>query len=111
MYVHVHGARCPNYLMYGSILFIGRRVGDVTKILSWGVNWINITGKIALIKAILKSIPIFLCSTLFAPARILSSLRKEIRIFLWKGEKGGDKKFHLVKWDVVRSEKDKGAWS
>ena len=30
MYVHVHGARCPDDLMYGSILFIAQRVGDIT---------------------------------------------------------------------------------
>ena len=30
MYVHVHGARCLDYLMYSSVLFTGRRVGDVT---------------------------------------------------------------------------------
>ena len=30
MYVHVHGARSPDVLMYGSVLFVGRRVGDVT---------------------------------------------------------------------------------
>ena len=31
MYVHVHGAICPNDLMYGSVLFIGQRVGDITR--------------------------------------------------------------------------------
>ena len=30
MNVHVHGARCPNVLVCSSILFAGRRVGDVT---------------------------------------------------------------------------------
>ena len=30
MYVHVHGARRPDDLMYSSILFVGRRVWDVT---------------------------------------------------------------------------------
>ena len=30
MYVHVHGASCPDDLMYCSILFANQRVGDVT---------------------------------------------------------------------------------
>ena len=30
MNVHVHGARCPNVLVCSSVLFAGRRVGDVT---------------------------------------------------------------------------------
>ena len=34
MYVHVHGARFPDDLMYGSILFTGRRVGEVIEVFS-----------------------------------------------------------------------------
>ena len=30
MYVHVHGASCSDSEWYGSILFVGQRVGDVT---------------------------------------------------------------------------------
>ena len=30
MNVHVHGARCPDVLVCSSVLFAGRRVGDVT---------------------------------------------------------------------------------
>ena len=30
MYVHVHGDISPDVLMYGSVLFLDRRVGDVT---------------------------------------------------------------------------------
>ena len=30
MYVHVHGDRCSDDLMYSSVLFANRRVGDVT---------------------------------------------------------------------------------
>ena len=33
MYVHVHGARCPDDLTYSSILFVSRRVRNVTPIL------------------------------------------------------------------------------
>ena len=32
MYVHVHGAIFPDVCGYGSILFSGRRVGDVTSV-------------------------------------------------------------------------------
>ena len=31
MYVHVHGASCPDVWWFGSILFTGQRVGDVTE--------------------------------------------------------------------------------
>ena len=30
MYVHVHGASCSNVYGYGRVLFVDRRVGDVT---------------------------------------------------------------------------------
>ena len=31
MNVHVHGARCPNFLACSSVLFAGWRVGDITE--------------------------------------------------------------------------------
>ena len=32
MHVHVHGARCPDDLVYSSVLFAGRRIEDATTI-------------------------------------------------------------------------------
>jgi hypothetical protein len=41
------------------------------KINSWGARWLNLTGKVVLIKAVLASIPIYQSSLLLAPVTII----------------------------------------
>lgn len=67
------------------------------KILSWGAIWLNLAGKVVLIKYVLSSLPIYHCSILLAPAKILSSFDALLRKFLWQGGKNnGGKKFAIV---------------
>ena len=43
-----------------------------------------------------------------APKKVISSICKEIRKFLWQGGKTQTKKFHLVKWDTIKRAKSQG---
>ena len=55
-----------------------------------------------LVKEVLSSLPVYQASFLRAPKTIMDQFSKLIRDFLWKGGKGNQKKFHLVKWDNVK---------
>ena len=55
-----------------------------------------------LVKAVLSSLLVYQASFLLAPKSIMDQFSKLIRDFLWKGGKGNQRKFHLVKWDNVK---------
>jgi hypothetical protein len=57
------------------------------KITSWGANWLNIAGKIILIKLVMASIPIYQSSFLLAPATTIQKIEALQRWFLWEGGK------------------------
>jgi len=57
------------------------------KISSWGANWLNLAGKVVLIKAVLTSIPIYQSSLLLAPACVIQKIESLQRRFLWEGGK------------------------
>ena len=78
------------------------------KIHSLGSKWLNLAGKTVLIKSILSSYPIYISSMVLAPRNVIISICKEIRKFLWQGGKVQSKKFHLVKWEMVKRPKLQG---
>ena len=45
---------------------------------------------------------------ILTPKSVINSICMEIRKFLWQGGKVQKKKFHLVKWDIVKRPKSKG---
>jgi hypothetical protein len=57
------------------------------KISSWGANWLNLAGKVVLIKAVLTSIPIYQSSFLLAPGSVIQKIESLQRRFLWEGGK------------------------
>ena len=73
-----------------------------SKIKSWGGQWLTKAGKINLVKSVLSSLPIYQASFLLAPKMITERVSKLIHDFLWQGGKGSQRKFHLVKWDIVK---------
>ena len=75
------------------------------KILFLGTHWLNIAGKSTLIQSILSAYPIYISSMVLSPNIITNNISMEIRKFLWQGGKVQSKKFHLVKWDVVKTPK------
>jgi len=48
------------------------------KIQSWGFSWLNLAGKIVLIKYVLSSLPIFQFSAMLAPSSILKKMEEWI---------------------------------
>ena len=75
---------------------------------SWGIKWLNLVGKIMLVKAIISSLPIFIYSSLLPHVGVMSSLNKEIRMLLQHGGKDSQNKFHILNWEIVRTEKIRG---
>jgi hypothetical protein len=47
------------------------------RINSWGANWLNLAGKVVLIKAVLASIPIYQSSLLLAPSTVIQKDRSD----------------------------------
>eukprot|EP00253_Pinus_taeda_P034761 PITA_34761 len=73
-----------------------------TKITGLGGHWLTKAGKLILIKSVLSALPIYQAAFLLAPKSVTDQISKNFREFLWKGGKGNQNKFHLVKWDVVK---------
>eukprot|EP00253_Pinus_taeda_P019011 PITA_19011 len=78
---------------------------------SWGVSWLNLVGKVILIKVILLALPIYQYAVILAPASIHKHMEIILRSFLWLGGKQESKKFSLVKWDQVTLPYEKGGLS
>jgi len=74
---------------------------------SWGSRWLNLAGRVVLIKSFLLDLPIFQFSSLLAPKGILKYLAQPILKFLWQG-KSNHKKFHLVYWHTFTLPKKSG---
>jgi hypothetical protein len=68
------------------------------RIRSWGANWLNLAGKLVLIKAVLSSISIYQSALLLAPRTVIQKVEVMIRHFLWEGGKQTGRRLHLVKW-------------
>ena len=73
----------------------------------WKRQYISKGGRITLIKSTLASIPLYQMSLFHMPKLVARRLEKLQRDFSWGGANGG-KKGHLVKWEVVCVDKEKG---
>jgi len=79
------------------------------KIHGWGSIWLNLAGKVVLIKAVLNSYLLYQSSLLLAPAKVISQIEGLVRSFLWKsGNAGGGKKFALVSWKIIKLPRPEG---
>ena len=56
-----------------------------SKIQGWGSTWLNLAGKVVLIKAVLNNYLIYQSSLLLAPAKTINQIEGLIRSFLWQG--------------------------
>jgi hypothetical protein len=74
----------------------------------WGAFWLNLAGRTVLIKSVLSALPIFQFSSLLAPQNVKNSISILLRRFLWEGGKTDKKKYHLIKWDIVKHPKESG---
>eukprot|EP00253_Pinus_taeda_P004755 PITA_04755 len=73
----------------------------------WKIRSLNLAGRLVLTNIVLKSIPIFMLSSIPAPKRILHQMRSIQRNFLWgKGEE--NKKWALIAWEKMCKPKNHG---
>ena len=73
----------------------------------WKRQYISKGGRVTLIKSTLASMPIYQMSIFRMPKVVAKRLEKVQRDFLWGGG-NIEGKIHLVKWEVVCKDKDKG---
>ena len=73
----------------------------------WKRQYIFKGGRVTLIKSTLASMPIYQMSIFRMPKVVARRLEKVQRDFLW-GEGNMEGKTHLVNWEVVCTDKDKG---
>ncbi|WKA01540.1 hypothetical protein VitviT2T_019818 [Vitis vinifera] len=73
----------------------------------WKQQYISKGGRVTLIKSTLASMPIYQMSIFIMPKVVARRLEKVQRDFLWGGG-NMEGKIHLVKWEVVCTNKDKG---
>lgn len=58
-------------------------------------------------QSVLASIPYYTMQVTSIPSGVCEAIDKRIRNFLW-GNKEGERKIHLVRWEVVTRLKDQG---
>ena len=80
------------------------------KMKSWGLRWLNLAGKLVLIKSILVSYAICTSAIFLTPKSTINGIIIVTNKFLWRGEKTQGKKFHLVNWDKNLEDKKWWAW-
>ena len=73
----------------------------------WKRQYISKGGKITLIKSTMASMPIYQMSLFRMPKVVARRLEKIQRDFLWGGG-NLERKAHLVNWEVVCADKEKG---
>ena len=78
------------------------------KITGWGTSWLNMAGKVILIKVVLNSYLLYQCSLLLTLVKIMSQIEGLMRSFLWQGGDNGGKKFALVNWKTVKLPESEG---
>lgn len=66
-----------------------------------GYTWLNVAGKLVLIKFVLSSLPIFQFSVILDPSCILRKMEALIRKFFWKGGNQNENRIPLVSWGKV----------
>lgn len=86
-----------------------KKVVDVfeSRLATWKARMLSIGGRVVLIKAVLESLPIYYFSLYKAPRKVIETLERIMRKFLWTGSNVGNK-VHWVCWDRVTTPKKYG---
>ncbi|CAN1270601.1 Putative ribonuclease H protein At1g65750 [Linum perenne] len=74
---------------------------------TWKARMLSFGGRVTLLKSVLSQLPIFYFSILRAPMSVIKELERIQNRFLWEGG-GGDRKQHLVRWDIVKAPMSSG---
>ena len=79
------------------------------KIKGWGSTWLNLVGKVVLIKVVLNSYLLYQSSLLLASAKTIIKIEGLVRSFLWQGGSvGRGKKFATVSWKTIKLLRSEG---
>ena len=81
VYLGIPFFMCSNKSSYWSSVI--QRIQS--RIASWKVRWLSLAGRIFLIKSVLAAIPNYLIVVLKIPSRVLVTIQKLIKGFLWLG--------------------------
>lgn len=73
--------------------------------------WLNMAGRIILVKALLTALPIYQYATILASSSAYKQMELIVIGFLWQGGKQENKKFCLVKQEQVNFPYEKGGLS
>ena len=80
------------------------------KLVGWKANLLSLVGRRVLIQATTSTVPSYVMQTSFLLVRILNSLDRMNRNFLW-GSNEANKKMHWVGWPKVTQLKEEGGLS
>lgn len=92
------GAKFRSYAAWNPIVERVERRLDL-----WKSKLLSKGGKMALLKSVLSSLPIYFMSLLVICKTVCLCLEKAMRRFLW-GSAEGDAKIHLINWNRVCSD-------
>ncbi|CAN1151748.1 Transposon TX1 uncharacterized 149 kDa protein [Linum perenne] len=91
------GDRVSNGSLWNPVIErVERRLG------TWKARWLSSGARLVLIKSVLASLPTYHLSLLKAPARVVGSLERIQRNFLWEGT-SEQKKFHWADWTTAKT--------
>lgn len=77
------------------------------KLNGWSSQFLSLSGRLVLLRAVLSAIPIFHMSVFLAPIGVVRDRENLMRGFLWGGREGA-KKIHLIAWEQICKESDLG---
>src|ERR1044072_5091176 len=66
----------------------------------WGSNFLSLSGRMVVLKAVLSAIPIYQMSLFLAPVGVVSDMEKLMRGFLW-GKRNGSKGIPWIAWEEI----------
>ncbi|WMV44670.1 hypothetical protein MTR67_038055 [Solanum verrucosum] len=78
------------------------------KLVNWRSQYLSLGGRVTLINSVLDAMPTYMMSLFPIHGKIIKKLDAIRRNFLWQGNGEGEKKHHLVKWEVVITSKKEG---
>lgn len=74
----------------------------------WGSSWLNMFGRLILLKFFLSSLPLYHFTFLNALTIIHKKIEAFLRHFLWQGGKNEKKKYNLVTWRQATQNHENG---
>lgn len=78
------------------------------KVQQWGTLWLNLAGRLILLKSGITSLPLYRFSLYQAPAIFHHKLEVALHHFLWQRGKNDKRMFNLVRWKHVIQTQDRG---